>query len=238
MKYVLASGISSGGREALKKRSIEIIDFPPNASVGEEIKNHADISFLFDGEETVFVARETQSVCPVLEGIGLKTVVMPHFLGGKYPLDCGLNIVILGKFLICNIDTADAFVLQYFKKKGKTVINARQGYTKCSVLPVAENAIITDDESVNNACKDFGIDVLLVSKGSVRLSGFDYGFIGGASGRISESEIAFNGDVGTHSDYEKINNFLNKYNMREVPLASGELRDVGSILPLYRETGI
>jgi hypothetical protein len=66
-------------------------------------------------------------------------------------------------------------------KKNFNIIDVKQGYTKCSVLPVSNNAFITDDISIYNQCVSFGIDVLYVGKGDVSLPGYNYGFIGGCA---------------------------------------------------------
>lgn len=235
MRYALASNLSAEGKRVLLSKGIGILEPPVNDSVSLPVKHHSDLSFLFDGDSTVFIAKEIENYKIILEKIGLSVRVLPQKLGSKYPEDCKLNCVVTDKFIICNIDTVSSDVLQYFIRKGKEIISVKQGYTKCSVVPLCDEAIITDDKSICNSCTVKGIDVLLVTKGSVRLNGFDYGFIGGASGVIDKHTVAFNGDVTKHSDGEKIIDFLKKYGMSALSLDSGELWDIGSIIPLYSE---
>lgn len=235
MRYVIASQLPQEAINKLQQNNISVIQPPDNASVSPPIRHHADISFLYDGDATVFMAKEMAPIESVLKKLGLCVYTLPHALGENYPMDCALNCVPLGKYLICNIDTVSPLVLQYFQNKGRTVISVRQGYTKCSVIPVRDRAVITDDASIASACAAVGLDTLMVSKGSVALNGFDYGLIGGAAGVINKNTVAFNGDITTHSDAAEILKFLHKYNMEALSLSPDQLTDIGSILPLYQE---
>ncbi len=232
-RTVIANGLTGTALQNLKKQGICVIETTQNPAVDEKISFHADISFFFDGEDTLFVASEMGEYEDLFGKFVSRVIVIPEKLGKDYPRDVLLNCVLLGKKLICNVDTVSPTVLKYFTEKGFFIINVKQGYTKCSVLPVSDNAIITDDLSIANACISAGIDVLAVSKGSVRLRGFDYGFLGGATGRISENTVAFCGDIDYHPDCDKIKKFLEKYGLCPMSLDKNQLYDIGSIIPLY-----
>ena len=75
--------------------------------------------------------------------------------------------------------------------------------------------------------------MLTVSKGAVKLAGYSYGFIGGASGKISSDTVAFCGDIDTHPDSDAIRAFLSKYGIKALSLDDNSLYDIGSIIPLY-----
>lgn len=232
-KTVIANGLSENATANLRKYGFDVITTYRNTSVNENIAFHSDISFLFDGEDTLFIASEMSEYENLMKDIVPCVIIIPEKIGKEYPHDVLLNCVPLGRKLICNIDTVSPTVLKYFKNKEYKFINVKQGYTKCSVLPVTDNAIITDDLSIATACENEGLDVLLLSKGSIKLNGFDYGFIGGASGRISRDTIAFCGNIDTHTDAAKIKEFLNKYSMKYLSLDDNKLYDIGSIIPLF-----
>lgn len=230
-KAVIASGLKKDAAEYLEKSGFEILTFFDNKNVDKRVSHHSDLSFFFDGKDTLFVAKEHAECSDILRQYCKNIVVIDKMLGKKYPEDVPLNCVCVGNNFICNIDTVSQAVFDKMKKTGYNIINVNQGYTKCSVIPVSENALITDDESVFNECTKNGIDVLKVSKGSVLLNGFDYGFIGGTAGKISENEIVFNGDITTHSDYKEIELFLKKYDIKAISF-KGALEDIGSIIPI------
>lgn len=50
-------------------------------------------------------------------------------------------------------DTQSQNRLQKHRFSGRSLIPVRQGYTKCSVVPVTESAIITDDVSIASAAE-------------------------------------------------------------------------------------
>ena len=140
--------------------------------------------------------------------------------------------------LICNTKTVSKRILEEAEKASLNIINVNQGYTKCSICVLTEKAIITDDESVYKSTQNFFDDVLLISKGSIRLETKDYGFIGGATGKLAKNIIAFNGRVDSHADHNIIIDILNKYSIVPLELISASLEDIGSIIPLYENSSV
>ena len=118
-------------------------------------------------------------------------------------------------------------MLDYCKNNGIKTVNVNQGYARCSTLIVAQNAAITADKSIEKALKSNGAEALLISEGNIRLEGFDYGFIGGAS-CTDEKTVYFFGNVKKHPDYEKIKAFCDRYNSNIEILCEDEpLTDIG-----------
>lgn len=232
-KYALASKLSIIATKKLNEMGFEIINFPQNTNVDERISHHADLSF-FVCDKDIFIAQEMECLVSKLQSTGYNVHVSDAPLGKAYPADVKLNCVSFGKYLMCNVDTVSKAVLKYSIQKGKAVINVNQGYTKCSVIPVADNAIITDDESICKKCVEYGIDVLKVSKGKVLLTGFDYGFIGGTAG-VYDNMIAFNGDIFSHPDGKQITDYIKKQGKIPVSLAEYELVDTGSLIFLTED---
>ena len=75
-------------------------------------------------------------------------------------------------------------------------------------------------------------DSVLIKKGSIRLDGFDYGFIGGCTGLIDKNKLLFNGDINYHKDCNKIIDFLHKHKVEPVVIENQPLTDIGSVIPL------
>lgn len=231
-KTVIASHLRDEAVRCLREKQLDVFDFAPNPSLADTLAHHADLSFLYD-DGRLYIAREMTEYHELLSSLDLDVRVIPDALGKAYPDDVKLNGVPLGRYFLCNEKTVSPFILSEMKRTGKTILSVPQGYTKCSVVPVTEESLITDDPSIYAVCRSHGLDVLQIGKGSVRLPGFPYGFIGGASGRLSDSQIAFHGNPALHPDYEKIVRFTEKHGMRVVSLTDDFLLDIGSILPLY-----
>lgn len=153
-------------------------------------------------------------------------------LNEKYPGDVLLNAVRIGDKLICNTKTIDKSVLEFADKHGLIIIHVNQGYAKCSICVVTDSCIITDDESIYKSTQDFFNDVLFIEKGSIRLEGLNYGFIGGATGKIDKNKIAFNGRIESHTNHNQIIDLLTRYKIEPVELIDDVLTDIGSIIPL------
>ena len=218
--------------DALSSYGVSFMMCESNGLNGSLIDSHADVSVLYFGNGNFFLANEQKSLSEKLSDIGAKCSFISEKSGCKYPHDCLLNCLITDSFLICNEKAVSADIVDFSAKNHLEIINVRQGYVKCSVCPVSENAFITDDETIFNALKNLGCDMLYVKKGSVALRGADYGFIGGCCGKIANDIIAFCGDVKTHSDYDKIKSFALNYSVSLLSLGNDRLEDVGSLIPI------
>ena len=151
-------------------------------------------------------------------------------LGRDYPDDVSYNAACTGKHFIHNLAFTAPRLLDAAKTAGMTLIDVRQGYSKCSIVIVDETSLITYDEGIVKACSAYPeLEVLKVSPGFVRLDGFDTGFIGGASGRIG-NEIIFNGDLFRHPDFERIVEFIESRGLKCRWFSEYPLTDIGSIL--------
>ncbi|MCF0143846.1 MAG: hypothetical protein HUJ79_01845 [Firmicutes bacterium] len=120
------------------------------------------------------------------------------------------------------------------------ILGVRQGYTRCMCLPVDNDSFIVSDEGLAIPLEDQGAHVLLISKGHIKLDGFDSGFIGGCGGHIyvntdgmtNQRAIVFNGDLSVHPDFKAITDFIKSRNILPVWFEDYGLEDIGSILAI------
>ena len=75
-------------------------------------------------------------------------------------------------------------------------------------------------------------DVLLLPYGDIILEGFEYGFIGGVGGMISQDKLALFGDLNHYSYGKEVLKFLNDHNITPIYLKNGKLTDRGSLFVL------
>lgn len=218
--------------EALISRGVYCLKVCGDNRLPEPVRFHADMQYLHVGAGGIFCQKE-HLFKGELEGI-FNVAEMNKECSDKYPDDVLLNCTIIGDKIICNPKTVAKEVLDFAHQTDLTVISVNQGYARCSVCVIDENTIITDDESVYRSAGKFLNDVLLVSKKSIGLKGYNYGFIGGCSGKIDKNKIAFNGELKYHSDYKQIINFLDKHSIEPIELKKGRLEDIGGILPLIQ----
>jgi len=152
----------------------------------------------------------------------------PSKIGTKYPSNIIYNAACTGKFFLHNLKYTDPELLKAASSMQQ--IHVPQGYTKCNTLIIDENSIITSDKGIAKACS-CKMDVCLITPGYIKLQGFDYGFIGGSSGRI-DNTIVFNGDISKHPDYKKITDFIKARDLDIKYFTEYPLEDIGSIIVL------
>lgn len=225
--------IGQDASEAIQKLNnmgIETLVCPRNACLPEPVQSHADLQYLHLKENLILSCKEHLFTGESDEN--LKIIPIKGSLGNSYPCDVPLNCAIIGNKMICNANLIAPEILEFADTNSIRVIHVNQGYAKCSICIIDENSIITDDKSVFAAAQNFLNDVLFISKGSIRLKGYNYGFIGGCCGKIAKNKIAFNGRIESHADYKEIIDFLSAHNVEPVELYNNILTDIGGILPL------
>lgn len=233
---VTLAAINSQAGESIRKLNtlgIETVNIRCDLRLPEPINSHADIQLLHLGNDNIFCQNEHLYTGEFKKKFNISKI--KEQAGNRYPEDVRLNCAIIGNKMICNKSTIAYEVLEFAELNNLTVINVKQGYTRCSVCVVSENAIITDDESIFAAAGNFFDDAQFISKGSIGLKGYGYGFIGGCCGKIDKNKLAFNGAIESHTDYKLIIDFLSRNRVECVELHHNPLYDIGGILPLCEE---
>ena len=200
---------------------------PGNPDVDARLCGHADLSVLHLREKVFLAApflRNCSDFLEKMEKFNAKIEFIPR-QGRGYPQEAGLNICVCGEHVICNPATAEPSALSSFA--GKNIISVKQGYSRCAVCKVNNHAIITADHGIAKALEDSAVDVLEITPGYVRLDGFDYGFIGGASFVPAEGFVAFTGHLHAHPDEDRICKFLEKHAVRPIYLSDEPIFDIG-----------
>ncbi len=150
--------------------------------------------------------------------------------GEKYPENILLNCLFINNTLYGRLDSTDKSIINYCRKNNIKLVNVNQGYTRCSTLAINNKAAITADKSIEKALKDNGAEVLLIKPGFIKLDGFDYGFIGGAS-FCDINKVFFFGNIEQHPDYDKIRQFCVYFNSDiEVLCKEMPLTDIGGVV--------
>ena len=232
VRTVICGELCDELNDFLDKKGIARIIINPNDSIDSAVKFHVDMAVTHLGHNSILIDKNQRNVGSVLAEKGFMVYCTDEPVRGEYPRDIKLNFTIFGEHIMGKLSCADANLLSMSEEKVK--IDVKQGYCKCSCLVIDENAFITDDESIYKVAIKKDVDCLLVSKGDVALPGHGYGFIGGASGKISKKEVLFFGDITKHRDYNKISEFINKYSCELIAL-DFPLTDFGGIVPLIED---
>lgn len=214
---------------SLKKLNYDVIKIPKDNNLYEAINGHTDIQLNILNKNTIIINKNINlSFKELLKTKNINFIESNSTLSSKYPSNISLNAYITDNYLVHNLKFTDKKILDYCKNK-KT-INVNQGYTKCSILPLREKVIITNDTGIYNTLKNEGFDILLLPFGDIELSGFNYGFIGGVGGMISNDSMAFFGSLDNYAFGNGVKKFLYKYDIKPIYLSNTKLIDRGSLL--------
>ncbi len=198
---------------------------PDNPNVDTRLSGHADLMLLDLGGGRVLTYLDG------LPDIGLE-VVKVEGQGRVYPEDARLCACVVGRYCIHDFRISDPHITGFER------IQVRQGYARCSTCVVDERSVITSDAGIAKAAARHGIDVLGIRPGYIELEGFDTGFIGGASFKISPDRLAFTGRLDSHPDVARIKSFLRERGVEPVYLTDNPAFDIGSAVPLTAAAGI
>ncbi len=196
------------------------------SNIDEPVSCHTDMSIVKIGDSFVCESSSYDYYKAVLKDKNIikgKTILFRN-----YPEDIAYNVLIFENVAMANFEHTDITVKNYLLEKNFKLININQGYAKCSAA-VFSGGIITADNSIYKACIKNGIDVLKITPGNVNLTGYGYGFIGGASG-FADGKLLFFGDITKHPDFEKIEAFLNFKRISFDYIHDFPLTDVGTIV--------
>mgnify|MGYP006992083513 CR=1 FL=1 len=222
-------------KSVFNKFAIKVVSATENKLLDAPISKHADILANYVGKSTFLAEINQVELCNFIEDYDGKSVLIDN-IQSPYPNDCLLNFADIGDYIICNKSILSEQIVKYLPQK--EIIDVKQGYSKCSVCICKQNTVITDDISIYNALLQYdNINSLLVEKGSVRINEYNYGFIGGCCGLINKDLLLFNGDLSTHSDFDKIQKFLYDNNVKYIDVKNKPLTDIGSIIPIIEKDG-
>lgn len=219
-------------QENLAYMGFEIIHVPLTDKTAEPVSGHPDIQLFLHGKNAfVHPSAPPDFISSIAEYCHV--TVCETELTTAYPGDVAYNIVSTGSIAIHKAACTEPLIKQYLSDNDIRLINTNQGYTRCSTLIVDDKSIITADRSVNKSAADAGLNSLLIEPGYIELPGYDYGFIGGASGKFNNT-ILLTGRIDHHPDYRRIIDFIEARGLALKTLSRNRAIDTGSILIVQR----
>ena len=218
---------------SLKNLNIDVIKVPCNNNLHPAINGHVDIqlNILNSDTKTIILNKDIDNnFKKILEEKEINFINSFNSLNKNYPENISLNAYITQNYLIHNLNFTDKEIINYCKTKKQ--IHIKQGYSKCSILPLREKVVITSDMGIYKTLIKENFDVLLIPFGDIELPGLNYGFIGGVGGMISSNSMAFFGSLEKYAFCDEVKKFLYKYDIKPIYLRDSKLFDRGSLLLL------
>lgn len=220
-------------RDSLTRLGFSVIPLPPFSALSAPVASHPDM-LLFPLGNRIFVHKayyqETRQAIERIANESEKELFLVDVpVSSDYPYDIALNLFTVGKILFGRTDHIPNEIAEYANEMSYQLIHTRQGYAKCATVTLGERGIISADPSILQSAQKAGIDALKISQGNVLLPGYEYGFLGGASGHWDHG-IFFCGDISAHPDFININRFCHNRGFHVTSLSRTPLLDVGTIL--------
>lgn len=208
----------------------EIIPSISCDTISEPVCAHPDMVLFKSGEKNFICAPEVyEKYCKILIPLGVNLICGTKKLSCHYPWDIAYNVFKTDKFALGKFSETDTKILQYLDDEKIEMININQGYAKCSTCAF-DGGVISADGGICSAASKKGLDVLKIPCGEIRLLGYDYGFIGGASGINSDGDVFFFGDLDSVSFGKQIYDFIKRKGRKILQIKDFPLTDVGTIM--------
>jgi hypothetical protein len=231
---VVDERISCQAEDGLNALGVKVLRLQPHKGLYSAVSGHPDMQLHHIGGRTIIYAPGTdRAVLDALAAHDFVLIAGESILTPSYPADIAYNVARVGSWYFHNLRHTDPVVRGVLERMGIEPVHVEQGYSKCSILPVGNELIITTDAGIARAAEKKGLEVLLVDyEKSIRLPGLDHGFIGGAAGMLGHEVCALNGNMRKLDCFAAFSSFLSKNNIKIVELSNEQVTDIGSILPL------
>lgn len=203
---------------------------PKCTRVYDAINGHVDIQLSIPNKRKQEVIVHKDMPCEFLSTLSknnIHYIFSQNNINYNYPENIILNGLVLENYFIHNLKYTDEILIK--SQQNKKVINVKQGYTKCSVLPIKEKVLITSDHGIYKALIKENFNVLLLPFGDILLPNLEYGFIGGVGGMISKNKLALFGDLSNYKYGRILSEFLFNNEIDVISLKKGKLVDRGSL---------
>jgi len=163
---------------------------PADPLLPPPVASHPDM-LLFPIGDTLVVHRQYYGVAQreidtILSLTGMTLCLTDAPRGPVYPMDVGLNGLIVGAYLLGRLDTLAPEILSVARSNHITPISVKQGYTGCSALVVG-TAICSADPSIHKAALSLSLPFISVPDQCILLPGYDHGFFGGCGGCVGDT---------------------------------------------------
>ena len=223
-------------KDTLKKLGYQLVETNTNKRIYPEVSSHPDIFFtkiknflIVDDSQYQIMENNPDNTIKIIKGDSV--------LYQKYPYDISYNVCILGNYAIHNFKYTDRKIIEILKKEQYSLINVKQGYTKCSIAIVDENSIIISDKGLYEKLKKYNINILFLDyKPDIKLLNNNNispmnGFIGGAISRIGNN-IFISGDLRKIDRNNLIKDYIQERDLNLISLENLEVIDYGGIIEI------
>ena len=223
-------------KKNLKKLG-DVLFLNPTETTYKSISAHPDIFFFQTKDGLVYAPNAPKRIIKELKKRKIKLTEGKKEVGKKYPETVPYNAVGIGDTLIHNLKHTDSMILSLYENH----IHVNQGYTRCNLVALNENAFITSMEDYKTTRlqdykevaetqrhRDAEFKVLYIDPKQIKLEGHNHGFFPGCCG-VWKNNLIVCGSTKHLKEKEELDKFLEDNYFNLIELYDGELVDVGSV---------
>lgn len=203
----------------------------------EAVDGHPDLQFLRIQDKIIAYKDLEDKKRTLLQNLGATVILGRSSLTLPYPKNISYNALLAPDIFMHKLEATDPVVLdeihQLKKSKEISLVNVRQGYSRCSCAYVGSNSYITEDIVMAEKLLSLGKQVFYQKHSNVYLQDFDFGFIGGAISLIpmlGENIVFISGSLDSYFYGKELKAFLAQRNIRYECIGEGKLMDRGTII--------
>ena len=216
----------------LESFGIRVLKVSASSALPVQVRGHADMQVLPLGGKLVAVDGNQTDLIKKLRDESFDVIAVGE-VGDKYPSDCRLNVLPVGKRLVCNRRAVAKEILALEKFEP---VHVNQGYTRCSSILINDDTVLTDDVSIGKTVLNFAKYSIIMKQNEIVLEGYDHGFIGGSCGKLAEDLIVFAGRIPDTTFGNSLRKELSALRIRILEIGERPLRDIGGIIPLKQRS--
>ncbi|MDD4847888.1 MAG: hypothetical protein PHR53_03870 [Bacteroidales bacterium] len=190
------------------------------------ISCHPDIYFCQVHQTMIAAKNAPQNIVETMMKNGCNIELGHLNIGHQYPETARYNSVVTNDLIIRNLKIENSDLEKFYDQR--EIIHVAQGYTRCNLIHLKDNAFLTSDRGIEKELKKRGMDILWVQPEEIILPSVNHGFIGGCCG-VFNNTLFLIGSLNFHQQKEEIHSFITKYNMKIKELYQGALWDGGGI---------
>ncbi len=208
----------------------EIIKVKKHSKIYNEISSHTDI-FCVKIDDTLIYEKEA-----ILDEVKYNYIYGDN-VESDYPKVASYNVCIIDNFAVHNFKITDKVILSILHEKGYNLINVKQGYCRCSIIPLGNKCCITSDKGIYIQLLKNNFDVLYIDQSELDIKLFNefgtysnmFGFIGGCS-TVNVDTVVFFGDLNKFKCKEKLVNYIFSKGFKIKDFKNMDVIDYGSCI--------
>lgn len=166
-------------KEALRKRFL-VHEFYTEGITYDAVSCHPDVFMQHSGKQLVLAPNIPRQTIDFLDEHAVKYMYGQNRIGHTLRETTFYNCIATENALFHKKGYTDPVILELAREK--QFVDLPQAYTRCSMLALQEDLIITSDAGIEKKLVQMGFNIIFVPPQGILLPPYKHGFIGGCFG--------------------------------------------------------